>query len=71
MSTPTSTTVQPEARQDPTRLLVRPSEAAVVLSISRSAVYRLLREGAIRHRRVGGSIRIPVSALREYAERTE
>jgi excisionase family DNA binding protein len=46
-------------------LFVRPSQAAAMLSLSRAKVYQLIAEGTLPSVRLGGSIRVPVSALRE------
>jgi excisionase family DNA binding protein len=52
----------------PGRLLVRPVEAAAMLSISRSSIYELLAAGEIESVRVGRMVRIPVAALKRIAE---
>jgi excisionase family DNA binding protein len=41
------------------RLLLRPSEAAIALGVSRSKCYELIASGAIPSLRVGSSVRIP------------
>jgi excisionase family DNA binding protein len=51
------------------RLLLTPEEAAQVLAIGRSKVYDLLRSEEIFSIRIGGSRRIPVSALHEFVGR--
>ncbi|HUY28578.1 MAG TPA: helix-turn-helix domain-containing protein [Candidatus Binataceae bacterium] len=48
-------------------LFARPAEAASMLRISRSKVYELIASGAIPSRRIGGSVRVPLAALREMA----
>lgn len=50
------------------RLLYTPLEAAQALSISRSTLYILLNQGAIRSVRVGGSRRIPAGALTTFVD---
>ena len=45
------------------KLLVTPAEAAEKLSISRSKVYELLDQGALRSVKLGTCRRIPVEAL--------
>jgi excisionase family DNA binding protein len=50
------------------KLLLRPDEAAEILSIGRSRVYELLRDGTLPTVRLGGSIRIPAEALRRWVE---
>jgi excisionase family DNA binding protein len=50
-------------------LMVRPVEAAAMLSISRSSVYELIASGALPSVRVGGRmVRIPVAAIRRMAD---
>ncbi|QOS60376.1 helix-turn-helix domain-containing protein [Thermobifida fusca] len=50
----------------PPRILLTVPEAARVLAISQSKLYELLASGAVRSLRIGGSRRIPVSALDDY-----
>jgi excisionase family DNA binding protein len=45
---------------------VGPSEVAVRLNVSRATVYALVKSGALRHRRVGLQIRVPLSALEVF-----
>jgi len=53
----------------PDVLMVRPVEAAAMLSISRSSVYELIASGALPSVRVGGRmVRIPVAAIHRMAE---
>jgi excisionase family DNA binding protein len=53
----------------PDVLMVRPVEAAAMLSISRSSVYELVASGALPSVRIGGRmVRIPVAAIRRMAE---
>jgi excisionase family DNA binding protein len=51
------------------KLLVRPVEAAAMLSVSRSSIYELIAAGVVPSVRVGRMIRIPVAAIRKLAER--
>jgi excisionase family DNA binding protein len=51
------------------RLLVTMAEAAEMLSIGRTAFYRLVMEGQIRTIRIGRSRRVPMSVLQEYIDR--
>ena len=48
------------------RLLFRPTEAAAVLSLSRSVVFDLMRMGRLRSVKQGRTRLIPLSAMREY-----
>jgi excisionase family DNA binding protein len=53
----------------PDVLMVRPVEAAAMLSISRSSVYELIAAGTLPSVKIGGRmIRIPVAAIRRMAE---
>ena len=47
-------------------LVLRVEDLRGLLSISRSAAYRLVRSGQIRSVRVGSAIRIPRAALIEF-----
>ena len=47
-------------------LLMRPTEAARTLGISRSRIYELIRSGVLPSVRVGSSVRIPVAELRMW-----
>lgn len=48
------------------RLLVTMTEAAALLSINRSRLYRMIADGQIRTIRIGKSRRVPVSTLQEF-----
>ena len=48
------------------RLLLRPTEAAELLGICRTKTYQLLASGELPSVRIGGSIRVPVDALRQW-----
>ena len=50
-------------------LLVTAEQAAASLSICRTKVYELLRNGDLESVRIGTSRRIPAAALTEYVER--
>ena len=54
---------------DGARLLLTPEEVAQVLAIGRSKVYDLLRSEEMSSVLIGGSRRIPVSALHEFVDR--
>jgi excisionase family DNA binding protein len=49
-------------------LLLRPSEAALMLGISRSKLYELLAAEEIPVVRIGRCVRIPTTALRAWVE---
>ena len=49
-------------------LMLRPREAAAAVGVGRTLSYRLVKAGVIPSCRVGKSIRIPVAALRAWAE---
>ncbi len=51
------------------KLLLRPAEAAEAIGIGRSKVYELLASGELPSIRIGGSVRVPVDALRAWIER--
>lgn len=61
--TPTTSTVTP--------LLYRVEEAAEALRVSRTQVYALIRCGALRTVKIGGSRRVPVAAVAEYVQNLE
>ena len=49
-------------------LLLRPTEAARLLGISRSKLYELLNSGEIPTLHIGRSVRIPLAALHSWIE---
>ncbi len=51
------------------KVLLRPEEAAELLSMGRSAVYEAIRTGALESVKVGRSRRVPVAALDRFIER--
>lgn len=51
-----------------TPLLLTPEETADTLRVSRSKVYALIRSGALRSVKIGGSRRISATALSEFIE---
>ena len=51
------------------RLLLRPEEAAKLLSVGRSKIYALLASGEVPSVRVGHAVRVPAEALREWVAR--
>ncbi len=55
----------------PEQILVRPVDAAAMLSVSRSSVYELIASGALPSVRVGRMLRVPVAAIRRLAEQAE
>ena len=50
------------------KLFARPSEAAEALGLGRSKIYQLIANGALPSVRIGKSIRVPVEALRRWAD---
>lgn len=50
-------------------ILVKPEQAAELLGISRSQAYLLIRSGELPCKRVGARLRVPLAALRAWAER--
>ncbi len=52
-----------------TRLLLTVPEAAGALAISRSKLYQLIASGAVDSILIGGSRRIPLTALEAYISR--
>jgi excisionase family DNA binding protein len=50
------------------RLLYRVEEAAEVLGVCRTTMYRLIREREVRSVKIGDSRRVPGSALAEYVD---
>ena len=53
------------------KLLLKPEEAAEVLSIGRSKVYELIGTGELASVRIGASRRIPTDALIEFVRRLQ
>jgi excisionase family DNA binding protein len=49
------------------KLLYRVKTAAEMLDVSKSQIYNLVNDGALRSVKVGKSIRIPAEAVREMA----
>lgn len=56
----------PDDDFDPTLLAVRVEEAARRLSIGRTTMYALIRDGAVQTVPIGRSRRVPVQALNDY-----
>lgn len=50
------------------KLFAKPSEAADALGLGRSKTYQLIANGTLPSVRIGKSIRVPVEALRRWAE---
>jgi excisionase family DNA binding protein len=50
-------------------ILLRPAEAAAAMGISRTKTYELIARREIPSVRIGGSVRVPVDALREFITR--
>ncbi len=51
------------------KLMLRPAEFAEAIGIGRSKAYELIARGEIPSVRIGGSVRIPVDALRDWISR--
>jgi excisionase family DNA binding protein len=51
------------------KLMVKPADAGEILSVGRSKVYELIAAGKLPSVRVGGSVRVPVAALKEWLDR--
>lgn len=51
---------------DTNKLLLRPTEAADAMGVSRSKAYVLISSGAIPSIRIGGSVRVPIDALKAW-----
>ena len=60
---------QGEGNVDEHRLLLTAEEAARMLSIGRSAIFRLMREGELRGVRIGASRRFPREEIEAYVQR--
>ena len=52
-------------------LLMTPEEAAGVLSVSRTTVYTLMKDGALRPVHIGRSCRLSRAELQRYVDRLE
>lgn len=50
------------------RILVKPEEAGRLLGVGRSKAYELIRRRELPAIRLGGSVRVPVAALRRGVE---
>jgi len=48
------------------RILLRPTEVAHALGIGRSKAYELISGGTLPSIRIGGTVRVPVNALRVW-----
>jgi excisionase family DNA binding protein len=53
------------------KLFYRPKDAATVLGMSRTAVFRLIKSGELRSIKHSGYRLIPVAALLDYAQALE
>jgi excisionase family DNA binding protein len=49
--------------------LLKPEEAALVLALSRSKVYELMRSGRLHTIKIDGSRRVPVEAVDDFIAR--
>jgi excisionase family DNA binding protein len=59
----------PRSRKQRDKFLLRPNEAAELLSISRSKAYTLIAAGVLPSVDVGGSVRVPVEQLQAWIKR--
>lgn len=50
------------------QMLLTPKEAAQVIQVGRSTMYRLVGAGKVPHVRIGTSIRVPVEGLRAWVK---
>jgi excisionase family DNA binding protein len=50
------------------RLLIKPLDAAAMLSVSRSKIYEMIGQGVIPSVKISGLIRVPRAALERIAE---
>lgn len=48
--------------------VLRPAEAAELLSIGRNTIYKMLKNGQLKSIKIGNQYRIPKIALKEYIE---
>lgn len=53
----------------PEVLLVSPQDAARLVSLSRSNVYKLIKAGELPSVKIGGLVRVPVPALKHWIRR--
>ncbi|HET9442850.1 MAG TPA: excisionase family DNA-binding protein [Acidimicrobiales bacterium] len=53
------------------KLLLRPEEAAALLSVGRSRIYELMAAAKLKSVRIGGSRRIPVAALDAFVKQLQ
>ena len=63
---PTKRETLPYTEWDAVPLLVTVSQACAILTVSRESLYRLLRSGEVRSRKIGRRRVIPKAALREF-----
>jgi excisionase family DNA binding protein len=47
----------------PTKLFLRPAEAAAMISVSRSKIYEMIEKGELPATRFGSSLRIPTEVI--------
>lgn len=60
---------EPSVTPSGRKLLVKPEEAATILSVGRSTVYDLMASGELESVRIKGSRRIPIAAIERFVER--
>ncbi len=59
--------MKPQNRS-PDPVLLKPKEAAALLSVSERSLWTLMRNGEIPHIRIGKSVRYYISDLKEWIE---
>jgi excisionase family DNA binding protein len=64
-----STTVEGQIPELRAERFVTVAEAAKFLGVCRAKVYQIMDAGALKYAKFGASRRIPIQALREYADR--
>ena len=53
---------------DEKKLLLKPGEVGDALGVCRSTAYDLIAKGVIPSIRIGGTVRVPAAALREWID---
>lgn len=50
------------------RLLLKPIDAAAMLSVGRSKIYEMIYDGTVPSVRIGGMLRVPRAAIEKLAD---